>query len=105
MYKIINLTPHTINFHSCGKIYSIPSSGIARATSERTQINTINGFPVYTVSYGNVENLPEPKENTIYVVSALTAQAVPDREDVFIVDDTIRDENNRIIGCRGLAHI
>lgn len=35
----------------------------------------------------------------------LVAQAVPEREDVFIIDDAVRDEQGRIIGCRALVHI
>jgi len=48
---------------------------------------------------------PEPQEGTIFIVSALTAQAVPDRQDVFIVDDAVRDDQGRIIGARALAHV
>lgn len=55
--------------------------------------------------FGKVENLPEPQEGVVYVVSALVAQAVPDREDVFIPDDTVRDEQGRIIGVRALARV
>lgn len=111
MQKIVNLTPHTINF--VGKdntiVATIPSSGVARATQRREIVDTIvaNGItlPIARCTYGDVQGLPEPKDDTIYVVSAITAQAVPEREDVFIVDDSVRDENGRIIGVRGLAHV
>jgi hypothetical protein len=65
----------------------------------------IGGIPVNKSKFGEVENLPEPQEGTIYIVSALTAQAVPERKDVYITDDAVRDEQGRVIGCRALAHI
>ena len=111
MQKIVNLTPHTINF--VGKdntiIASIPSSGVARAAQRREIVDTIvaNGvtLPIARCTYGDVQGLPEPMDDTIYIVSAITAQAVPARPDVFIVDDSVRDENGRIIGVRGIAHV
>jgi len=51
------------------------------------------------------ENPVDPRPDTIYVVSALVAQAVPERQDVFIVDDAVRDDQGRIIGARALAHV
>lgn len=105
---IINMTPHTINF--VGKdgniVRSIEPSGIvARAASKREQIGTIDGIAVNRTAFGEVQGLPEAQENTIYVVSSITAQACPEREDVFIVDDAVRDESGRIVGCRALAHV
>lgn len=111
MQKIVNLTPHTINF--VGKdntiVATIPSSGVARAAQRREIVDTIvaNGItlPIARCTYGDVQGLPEPMDDTIYIVSAITAQAVPTRPDVFIVDDSVRDENGRIIGVRGIAHV
>lgn len=67
------------------------------------KIGEINGIPVNKSRFGEVENLLEPQEGTIYIVSYLTAQAVSEREDVFITDDAVRDEQGRIIGYRALA--
>lgn len=111
MQKIVNLTPHTINFvgQDNAIVASIPSSGVARATQRREIVDTImaNGvtLPIARCIYGDVQGLPEPMDDTIYIVSAITAQAVPTRPDVFIVDDSVRDESGRIIGVRGLAHV
>ena len=111
MQKIINLTPHTINFVGQDNtiILSVPSSGVARATQRREIVDTIVAdgitLPVARCTYGDVQGLPAPQADTIYIVSAITAQAVPERQDVFIVDDSVRDENGRIIGVRGIAHV
>lgn len=109
--KIINLTPHALNFLDSENrvILAVPSSGVARAAQRRENIGTIDTdgvtLPVTRSAFGAVEGLPAPEAGTIYIVSAITAQAVPEREDVFVVDDSVRDENGRIIGVRGLAHV
>ena len=109
--KIVNLTPHALNFLDAENriVLTVPSSGVARAAQRRESIGTIYAdgvtLPVTRSVFGAVEGLPAEQDDVIYVVSALTAQAVPKREDVFIVDDSVRDENGRIIGVRGLAHV
>ena len=106
--QIVNLTPHSITFvdDAGNTVLTVePSGQVARCSVTREKIGEINGIPVNKSRFGKVENLPEPAEGTIYIVSALTAQAVPEREDVFIVDDAVRDEQGRIIGCRALAHV
>ena len=105
---IVNLTPHPINFldESNRPILTVQPSGvIARAKQTRTLCGTIAGIPVNQCAYGQVQGLPEPAKETIYVVSAITAQACPERADVYIVDDSVHNEDGRIIGVRALAHI
>ncbi len=108
--RIINLTPHTLNLIIHDKeVRILPSGVIARCEVTRHQVDSIvvDGveIPVNKTIFGQVENLPEPKKDTIYVVSSLVAQAVPHRNDVFVPDDTVRDEQGRIIGARALAKV
>lgn len=111
--NIVNLTPHPLNLMPegpDGPTVTIPPSGqVARCTVDRVQVGavTVDGIsvPVNQTRFGKVENLPEPQPDTIYIVSAIVAQAVPDRPDVFVVDDAVRDEQGRIIGARALAHV
>ena len=37
--------------------------------------------------------------------SGQVARCAVDRQDVFIVDDAVRDDQGRIIGARALAHV
>lgn len=106
--KIINLTPHAINFlrEDNSVLATIePSGTIARAAQTRERVSEVNGIVVNQCSYGAVTGLPDPQPETIYLVSALTAQACRNRSDVFIVDDAVRNESGQIIGCRAIAHI
>lgn len=105
---IINLTPHAINFlrEDNSVLATVePSGTITRASQTRERVSEVNGIPVNQCSYGAVTGLPDPQPETIYLVSALTAQACRNRSDVFIVDDAVRNESGQIIGCRAIAHI
>ena len=111
--RIVNLTPHALNLMPAGPtgpVVTIPPSGqVARCATSRVQVGTVTvdgiAIPVNRTQFGAVTGLPDPQPDTIFVVSALVAQAVPDRPDVFIVDDAVRDEQGRIIGARALAHV
>lgn len=107
--KIVNLTPHPLNMMVNDQELIIESSGQARASTSRQQIDQIelNGLtiPINTTTFGDVEGLPEPQEGTVYVVSMLVAQALPNRKDLLIVDDTVRDAQGRIVGAKAFAKL
>lgn len=106
--NIINLTPHAVTFFAQDGetvLNTIPSSGIAIAEQKKENIGVINGIPVWKTSYGKVDGLPSPQENTIYIVPVLTAQAASGRDDLFIVDDLVRDPSGQILGYKALARI
>ncbi len=63
--NFINLTPHDIVMND-GTIY--PSQGIARLADTYTPFDENK---ICDVTYGNINNLPSPKENTCYIVSSL----------------------------------
>lgn len=71
--KFINLTPHTITLNN-GTEYH-PSGRIARVA------NKFSNFccGISTVFYGEIENLPEPEEDTIYIVSAMVLTAAKEK--------------------------
>ena len=106
--NITNLTPHEISFVDSNDsvIQRIPSSGrVARCLVQRENIGSIGGMPLNKTVFGEVDGLPEPKEGHIYIVSSLVAQACPERDDLYIPDETIRDRDGKIIGCRALTKI
>lgn len=125
MATIINMTPHTINLYlitDCEEVVKgtyksltlkegakplmiYPSQGVARATSKRELVYTINNIPVYTTTYGEPEGLPEPASNTYFIVSALTAQAAVGRKDLLIIDGAVRNAEGQIVGCTAFGRI
>ena len=108
--KIINCTPHDVNLVTTNGSITFPRSGIIpRLTEQQKKINSINSngieIDIMQKSFSEVEGLPEPKEGTIFIVSALVAGAVKNRDDLVIPNDTIRNEKGNIIGCKNLAKI
>lgn len=109
--KIINLTSQTINFRiydNCSLLMTTtiePSGVIARVSTKEVPMDPINEIPVIRTEYGEIENLPAPKESTVYVVSSLVAARCPERADVFVLGRPIRDKQYQIVGYAGLSHV
>ena len=108
MTQVINLTPHSITFCDPeGKpVRTVAPSGTLARVSSRTKVTgELAGIPVTETIYDDVVGLPEEKEDTIYLVSSLVAQRVPERKDVFIPSESVRDAEGRIVGCKSLGRI
>ena len=107
MSKLINLTPHAITFIKEGgeNVVVEPSGTVARLSTTTVTIGEVNGIPVTTTEFGNIEGLPEPEEGTAYIVSSLVAGRCTERDDVFIPNESVRDDVGRIIGCKSLGRI
>lgn len=105
MTNIVNLTPHVINVvrEDGTKIEITPSGVIPRVSVTTVPAGSINDIPLFRNEYGNVVDLPDPVDGTLYVVSGLLKSACPQRSDLVVPARQIRDEQGRIIGCEGLA--
>jgi hypothetical protein len=117
---IINATPHTITLVSkqgveqdskkqflaetVEVIKSIPSSGILpRVSMSNSPAGEIDGIPIESVIYGEIEGLPEYQEEVYYIVSGLVAASAAKigRVDCLAPGALVRDKNNPslILGC------
>lgn len=109
--KIINLTPHTINIvdEAGNKIADLLSEGEARAVQKNVSLGNLGDIPLVKTEFGEPIGLPEPSENTFYIVSAITANASKAAgritDDLLLTAETVRNEKNQIIGCKALAKI
>lgn len=108
--KLVNLTPHTINWYKQnGEVMEIPSSGLLRCKVESKLQEAIDGLQIYRNTYSFEDVLPEEEQGTYYIVSSIVANAVKelklDRDDIIVVNDSVRDENGRIVGCKSFARI
>jgi hypothetical protein len=122
--NVVNLTPHEVCLVApdCSNLLVLlvipPTAPPARCIEER-EISGIYGIPcaaygggvwpnVIRKSFSTVENLPDyvpGREGNSYIVSTLVAQALPERTDLFVVSDEVRDETGRIIACKALARL
>ena len=101
--NIINLTQHAINIIQGDNTITInPSGTVARVS---VQVVATDNPMLYTQQYGDVQDLPAPQDNTIYIVSSLVLARVPDRTDVYapLTAQAIRNDAGQIIGVPGLV--
>ena len=101
MKTFINLTPHAVRLNNGTEF---PASGtIARVTSSFTDFDSDG---VATVVFGEVQNLPEPAENTLYIVSALVLSASK-RADLVAPatghPEAVRNEKGQIVSVPGFV--
>lgn len=104
--KFENLTPYTLNIQLSNGEFATPlppsSKGEARVAMSLTPNGMVGDVGTFIVEYGEITNLPEPEEDTIYIVSGMVEEALHDRPDVFSPGALIRDEHGRPVGCKGL---
>lgn len=108
METIMNLTPHAVSFIDANGATVLtvePSGTIARVSSSITKTGEIAGLPVTETVFGEVQDLPEQVEGVIYITSSLVAQRVPTRNDVFIPNELVRNEQGQVVGCRSLGRV
>lgn len=88
-------------------IRTYPASGhVARVEMTTERIGTLPDGTPLTKSVANmnsVQGLPEPQEGVLYIVSLFTKSALPQRTDLLVPNEAVRDENNMIIGVQSLG--
>ena len=101
--QYINLTKHDINELISG--LTIISTGFARVEAPSLYVGSdMNGVPMYIDNPNAVViGLPEPKENTIYIVSSRMLNFIPDtRGDVVAPGNVVRHKQTwAALGCKG----
>lgn len=113
MTQIINCTPHPISIidNNGETILALPKGEqVPRVQQVVTimmgmdNVEGANGIvPMTTNVFGEVENLPDPQPDTFFVVSRMVLSACPDRDDLLVPNEIVRDEQGRIIGSRSFA--
>ena len=104
--NFVNLTPHTIKVvdGEGNIVISVPASGnIARVTVSNQLVETVDGVEIYRAVMGAVVGIPEVASDTIYIVSMVVRQEVPNRSDVASPGELVRDGSGNPVGCRGLV--
>ena len=104
-YTMLNKA-NNINQSKKGSVIIKGEKFLARCLChELDHLDGILYIDIMEKSFNEVKGLPEPQEDTYYIVSALVAGAAKNRVDLLIPNDTVRDEQGRIVGCRSLAKI
>jgi hypothetical protein len=106
---IINLCPHALNILDAeGKVRDFPKcENPARVSQSEEVLGNILGVQITRQKFGKVENLPEYKQGTFYVVSRMVAAAAAAEgrktSDLLIPGPGVRNEAGQIIGARGFS--
>ena len=115
MVRLINLTPHEITVvgEDGEPIATFPPSGkVARVQQNAEKIKEVEirgvKIDVVRTEYSEIIDLPEKRENTVFLVSVLVLQALKqrgiERNDVVAPDtgpeSAVRDEKGNIVGVR-----
>ena len=104
---LVNMTPHDLNIVQIdGSILTVAPSGfVPRCASSEVVDGTIgNLIQVTRQTLGEVEGLPESLPATFYIVSRLVASAA-NRPDLLVPGPLGRDDQGRVIGCKGLSRL
>ena len=103
---IINLTPHPVNLLDvdANVVITFHSEGLARCSQNDIIIGKLNKDIILTkTSYGEVIGLPEQSPRTFYIVSRLVRNALPNRTDLLVPNQLIRDSEGQIVGCKSFS--
>jgi hypothetical protein len=112
MANLVNLTPHeVILYDSIGQsiVLKIPPSGrVARVAVKSEIVGEVNGILIRKTTYGDIVDLPDQQEDTVYIVSTvvlLALQAKGIRRGDVVSPDTnpdsvIRDPQGKILGVK-----
>ena len=103
MIKIINCTPHAINITD-GPTFK-PSGTVTRVDTIQSDAGSINDIPVKTQTFGDIIDLPEPQDDTVFIVSAIVLAAAKEkgRTDVVAPDtsNAVRNDQGHIVSVPG----
>lgn len=103
--KIVNLTPHEIVITD-GPTFQ-PSGKVARVSVQQVDDGDINGVPVKKQTFGDIVDLPDPADGTVYIVSALVLSAAKaaGRTDCVAPDtaNAVRDDHGHIVSVPGFV--
>lgn len=103
---LVNMTPHALNIvQRDGKTLTVAPSGyVPRCSSTEVVDQSIGLIEITKQTLGEVEGLPDPIPGAFYVVSRLVASAA-NRPDLLVPGPLLRDDQGRVIGCKGLSRL
>lgn len=103
---IKNFTPHPIHIMDAegNVLKTIASDGLVRLKATTVDAGfTVEDVKITKTQFGEPEGLPEYEFGVFYIVSQLVKTALPEREDLLVPAEVVRDSNGNIVGCRSLG--
>lgn len=103
--KIINLCPHTVTLldEEDQPIMRFAKEDIpARCSYDYAEAEDINGIPIVRKEYRTTTGLWPERPNTYYIVSTYVFDANPNRTDLLVPNEVVKDWDGNNMGCRSL---
>ena len=69
----------------------------------KTVVGEVEGLTLARTEFGEPVNLPAPVPGTLIIVSQLVQSALPERTDLVVPAELVRDGMGRVIGCASLG--
>ncbi len=104
--NFINCTPHPIQLLDSDNnlMISLPKGEVIPRLSQSTkQVDVVNGISITETQFGETQDLPESQDGVLLIVSRLVLSANPNRTDLVVPNELVRDGSGNIIGCKSLA--
>ena len=108
--KFVNCTSHPIDLINLYpedgfQITKLPKAEFpCHVSTQLTKLSkTAEGIQLYKTTFGEVENVPKPAKNKIYIVSTIVKDALPDRNDLVVPAGVIHNSDGVIIGAASIS--
>ena len=104
MFK--NYTPHPVTIcDEDGNIFRaiLPEETPIRLSQQTVPHSLVDGIQLTITRYGAPVDLPEAEEGVWLIVSQMVFDALPQRADLCVPAELVRDDIGNIIGCRSLG--
>lgn len=106
--RIVNLTGHPIRMGDSRVV--LEAEGIIRVETEATEVGDVLfpgpppvTLPLVQVRHIGVRDMPQPEEDTLYVVSSIVAEFLQ-RDDVVAPGRVERDSRGYVSACRAFYY-
>ena len=103
---IVNCTPHPVHIVDAdGNVVRTiePNGTPIRLASRTVPAGEHDGIALSKTEFGEPVGLPDPEEGTLFIVSQIVKNALPERRDLVVPAEVVRDDKGQIIGCRSLG--
>lgn len=101
--QFINLTPKSITELTTNQTFK-PSGTVVRLDINTKPEGFYSDIPVFSKNFGQINNLPEPQPDTIYIIPGIMLEAAytQGRTDVVAPGELVK-QDGKIIGCNGFT--
>ncbi|GAA1097965.1 hypothetical protein [Nocardiopsis metallicus] len=103
--SVVNLTPHEVTVvdeHARVIRTWQGSPDPARVEAVRVHLQEVEGIPLLAEERTRAR-LPEPVEGVWFIVSSVVSSAHPERHDLLVPSDLVRDDKGVVRGCRSFV--